>query len=331
METKNLTSSPLTLLPQIKKRRLTNRKRGLDTAWSKANEFMSLKKGYPLMIGGVGGSGKTEIAFDILINSALMHKWTWFVLAPETGDKFEIVETILEKISGGKVLSVGKDIENSLSDEIFDKLMAWMNKYVRICDPSEHWDGNFSELNLNMENLFTAVHDEERRLGGAFDAVMIDTFNDLDIKPESTIVKNELERFLAWTKKKNYFSLLTNHTNATNEIRQKTPEGEWLIWNPPAKKEQWSYGQQFGKKGYQMMLVYEEPQYFVDQRAIDGDTAAIHARDYGYNMRKVFMQKSKPKGVGKTGMFELYYDKVMQRYYEIDTLGMKRGINFPKV
>ena len=60
-----MTTAPLQVLNQIKQRRITNRKRGLDTAWQNANEYISLKKGYPIMIAGVGGAGKTEFTFDL--------------------------------------------------------------------------------------------------------------------------------------------------------------------------------------------------------------------------------------------------------------------------
>ena len=71
---KKLTTSPLEALNEIKQRRISNRKRGLDTAWSNANQFISLKKGYPIMIAGVGGAGKTEFTFDLILNAFLRNQ-----------------------------------------------------------------------------------------------------------------------------------------------------------------------------------------------------------------------------------------------------------------
>jgi hypothetical protein len=320
---KKFTSAPLELETEIVRRRYTNRRKGRPFAWQIANEFASLKNGYPLMIAGVGGAGKTELPFDIIINDCIMHDKKAFIFSPETGDKYEILEYIIEKVSNGRHLE--KPHDYAIDDKELEKIHLWANKHFRICDPTEHWDANFENLEMNMDNLFQAVDYEERRLGGKFDIVLIDTFNDLDIKPDSQEVKNNLSRLLAWTKKKNYLTITTNHVNDLQDIRQKI-DGEYVIWTPPAKKEQWSYGQQFAKKGYQMWLVYEEHKYFIDERAMNGDQLAQHSKDSFYTSRKIFVQKSKPKGVGRTGMFELFYDKLKHRYYEIDQLGNKRGI-----
>jgi len=325
---KILTTAPLDMEAEIVKRRRTNRKRGNPVAWHKASKLFSLKKGYPLMIGGAGGTGKTELAFDIAINAACQFGWKFFVFSPETGDKYEIVEYILDKVSRGKHLE--HEHENRLPDEDLTKLLVWINNHFRITDPSEHWDKDFKNLELNMDNLFAAVHGEEDRLGGKFDGVIIDTFNDLDIEPNSVVVKNNLGRMLAWTKKKDYFSIITNHVNDQQVIRQKVG-GEYIIWTPPAKKEGWSYGQQFAKKGYQMILMYEEAEYHVDIRQ-DTDKLAEHSAQNNYNCRKILVQKSKPKGVGRTGACYLFYDRDLQRYYEYDPImEQKRGILFPKI
>ena len=104
MQLPKITTTPLEAMSTLQLRRVNNRRRGLDTAWSNANEFISLKKGYPLMIAGVGGSGKTEVAFDIMINASLMYGWRWLVLSPETGDQYEIIEALVEKMADGAVL-----------------------------------------------------------------------------------------------------------------------------------------------------------------------------------------------------------------------------------
>jgi hypothetical protein len=329
MQLPKLTTTPLEAMSMLQLRRVNNRRRGLDTAWSNANEFISLKKGYPLMIAGVGGSGKTEVAFDIMLNSSLMYGWRWLVLSPETGDQYEIIEALVEKMANGAVLE--KTSQYAMSDKKFDQIMKWLNDHFRILDPTEHWKGNFTDLQLNIENFFSAVHKEEERLGGKFDGVMIDPFNELDIEISGSIantVKNELDRLIAWTKKKNYLTILTNHANDKTEVREKNAEGEWYFWTPPNKKEEWAYGAQFGRKGYQMLLLHEpHPEKQSElANAIPSDLEMEHSIQCHHNVRDVYVQKTKPKGVGKTGKFRLFYDRSKQRYYSLDENGNKKGL-----
>ena len=325
-----ITTAPLNLADALYHRRANNRKRGLDTAWSNANEFISLKKGYPLMIAGVGGAGKTEFTFDIVLNASLMHGWRWLILSPETGDKFEIVEFLMEKLSLGK--SVEQGAANAMSQEEYDFYLMWLNQHFRILDPTDNWKGNFTELQLNITNLFEAVEYEEKRLGGKFDGIVIDPFNELDIeigRNTAQVVKNELDSLIAWTKKKNYLTILTNHCNDKQEIREKNDQGEWFHWTPPTKKDEWAYGQQFGRKGYQMLLIYQrhaEQQIQMANSADNQSREMMHSCNNGYNIREIYVQKTKPKGVGKTGKFYLFYDKEQQRYYNLDSLAMKTGI-----
>lgn len=323
-----MTTAPLQVLNQIKRRRITNRKRGLDTAWQNANEYISLKKGYPIMIAGVGGAGKTEFTFDLILNASLMHGWKWLILSPETGDKYEIIEMMIEKLAAGETLEHNSD--NPISEERLDKIMLWLNNHFRILDPTEHWKENLNDLQMNITNFFDAVNYEEQRLGGQFDGVLIDPFNELDIEiggsKTANIVKNELDVLIAWTKKKNYLTILTNHANDKNEVREKDDDGEWYFWTPPNKKDEWAYGQQFGRKGYQMILLYEPHQIKQVQLANQGDTEMQHSVENYYNVRDVYVQKTKPKGVGKTGKFRLFYDRKLQRYYNVDSLGVRKGL-----
>lgn len=325
---KPLTVSPLEISDDVAFRRSTVRKRGLDTAWGVANQFISLKRGYPLMIGGLGGVGKSEVAFDLVLNAAMMHNYKCLILSPETGDKYEVMEMMMEKLSRGNVLEYGNKYRPNMTDEDFDKLSKWMHKYFRIMDVTEHWDDNFTDLDLNMDNLFQAVDYEEKRLKAKFDIIFIDPMNEMDIEAKSDQVKNELKRFLAWTKKKNYLSILTNHINDQPLFREKI-HGEWEQWMPPAPKEKWSFGQQLAKKGYQMLQLWQPPEFKVSQWANDGDMEAQHALQCNYNMREVYVQKSKPKGVGKTGKFRMFYDRDLQRYYTLDSMGMKDGLIWP--
>jgi ABC-type transporter lipoprotein component MlaA len=75
-----------------------------------------------------------------------------------------------------------------------------------------------------------------------------------------------------------------------------------------------------------MILLYEPHQIKQVQLANQGDKEMQHSVDNYYNVRDVYVQKTKPKGVGKTGKFRLFYGRKQQRYYNVDSLGMKEGL-----
>ena len=335
IEDVRMTISPIELQDEVLQRMQTNRRRGLDLAWPNMSEYVSLKKGYPIFVAGVGGVGKTEIILDIMINSAIMHKWVWLVLSPEMGTAEEILEQIVEKMSGGQQLDAKSD--NPISQEKAKKIIKWANKHFRILDPMRNWKENMADMSLNIENFFQMAKREEQILKGKFDGVLIDPFNELDIdlggSKTMTTVKNELDALLWWTKKNNYCTILTNHVNDKQEIRDKDDEGHFQ-WTPPAKKEEWAYGQQFGRKGYQMVLVYNPHARKQVSAALDGDQEMEHSIQNYNNARELYVQKTKPKGVGKTGMFRLFYDRKVQRYYSLEFDGnnyTKKGLLIPKI
>ena len=70
-----------------------------------------------------------------------------------------------------------------------------------------------------------------------------------------------------------------------------------------------------------MVLLYEPHQTKQVQMANAGDEEMQHSFRNNYNVRDVYVQKTKPKGAGKTGKFRLFYDRKKQRYYNIDSLG----------
>jgi hypothetical protein len=335
IENVRMTLSPIELQDEVIQRMHTNRRKGLDFAWPNMNEFASLKKGYPIFMAGVGGVGKTEILLDIMINASIMHKWVWLVLSPEMGTAEEILEQIIEKMGGGEELDVKSD--NPMNQQKVEKIIKWANKHFRILDPLRNWKENMSDMALNIENFFQMAKREEEILKGKFDGVVIDPFNELDIdlggSKTMATVKNELDALLWWTKKNNYCTILTNHVNDKQEVRDKDDEGHFF-WTPPAKKEEWAYGQQFGRKGYQMILVYNPHVRKQLAYAQNGDVEMEHSVQNYNNVREILVQKTKPKGVGKTGMFRLFYDRKVHRYYSLEMDGenyIKKGLLIPKI
>jgi len=306
--------------------------RGANTGFTKADEYISLKKGYPLMLGGVGGAGKSEFAFELIIQSILNHKWRWLILSPETGNAIEIYTYLISKMNDGKEIFLPSDY--AMKDESFSKMLHFLQKHIKVLDVQDGWDDVFSGIDLNLKNFFSYIEKAETQMKAKFDGILVDPFNELDIDLDGGImrsVKDELKVLLRYTKKHNYLTILTNHANDVRTFQQKDDNGLWYRYSPPAKKEEWAYGQQFGRKGYQMITVYEMHPKIIEQMAHAGDLEMQHALDNEFNVREFHVQKSKPAGVGKRGVFRLFWDWKKKRFYEIDNIGMKKQINFPSL
>jgi len=305
--------------------------RGASTGLTKADQFISLKKGYPFMIGGIGGSGKTELTFELIIQSIILHKWRWLILSPETGNAVEIYTYLISKLNRGKEFFKG---EYSMNEKEYSKLLMWLQKYVKVLDVEDGWEDVMKGIDLNLSNYFAYIEKAEKKMGAKFDGLLIDPFNELDIDLDQSImrtVKDELKILLRHTKKNNYFTILTNHVNDVRSFNKKADDGTMFRYTPPAKKEEWAYGMQFSRKGYQMITMYEPHPHIVDELAAQGDVEMQHASMNDYNVREAIVQKSKPNGVGKRGIFRLFWDWKMKRYYEVDDIGKKKSIKFPEL
>lgn len=323
------TTAPLQRLIEIKANALQTKK-GHSVAWKAAGNYFRLHKGYPFYLGGIGGVGKTEFLFDMVINASIQHSWRWLILSPESGNATETFELILRKISRGK--EIAELTESELMANI-----TWMQKHFRVIDPMENWRNIYAGLDINLENLESAIKSIEAEQGWRYDGVVIDPFNELDFKPDTSImnhVKTELDVLNYWARKRNICPILTNHVNDKQEVRSKSNDGEVYFWTPPAKKEEWAYGQQFGRKGYQMILLYEPHPVQIEERALSGDESAQyslrHFHEHGFHiLRDLYIQKTKPKGLGRTGRVSLLYDARTQRYFEHDLVNIKNGIIWP--
>lgn len=322
----------LDLKLELDKHRKYGKLKGAYCGFDCADEFISLKKGYPLMIGGLGGSGKTEFTFELIIRSIINHGWRWLILSPETGNALEIYTYLISKLTNGKDFF---NTQYQVEEEHYQKIVKWLHQHVKVLDVEEGWEDVMKGIDLNLKNYFSFIEKAELSMGRKFDGLLIDPFNELDIDLDQAImrtVKDELKILLRYTKKNNYFTILTNHVNNVKEFHKKAPDGQMFRYSPPAKKEEWAYGMQFSRKGFQMILPYEPHPCIVDELAEAGDREMQFAATVAeYQVREFYVQKSKPNGVGKVGRFRLFWDWKKKRYYEIDDLLNPKAIINPKL
>jgi hypothetical protein len=276
--------------------------KGLNTGIVALNEYITLKKGFPLFIAGAPFSGKTEFCFEVLVNTSILHGWKHFVYCGEGGEPENIVSELMHKFIG-KPFVKG---DYSMTKEEETKATAFVMKHFIIAN-HDH------EFTIN--EFYSCVDEAESQYNIKFDTVTFDPFN--DIKEEIEYFGGREDKYLASVlktcrvnaKKYNRINILVNHIADVRAIT----DSEGNRFMPPALPNEWSGGRTWWRRAFTMILVYR-PQKF--QKNIHG----VNALE---NETWIITQKSKPKGVGKNGTASIFYDWKKNRFYSYDNTGQQ--------
>ena len=276
--------------------------KGLNCGIIALNEYFTLKKGFPLFIAGAPYSGKTEFTFEVLINTSILYGWKHFIYCGEGGEPENIVSELMYKFIG-KPFVKGSYSMNELE---ISKATAFVMKHFIIAN-HDH------EFTIN--EFYDTVDEAEIQYGIKFDTVTFDPFN--DIKEEVDYFGGREDKYLASVlktvrinaKKHNRVNILVNHIADVRAVTNK--EGKRYM--PPALPNEWAGGRTWWRRAFTMLLVYRPPSYLLD------DSGEPHKE----NETHIYIQKSKPKGVGKTGMVKIFYDWKKNRFYSNDANGQE--------
>lgn len=332
---KYITQNPIDVYSKMLSHRKSGNAKGRSIGFTKLNEHISLKPGVPLFMGGAPFSGKSELALEIVINDIRFNKKRWLIVSPETGNTIELYAQIVEKLigDGSKYYENygGQPNKYAMKDESLRKAMTFLNNHLRTIDPNDEWKKYGDDLHMTMTNLFDVIDREEEQLGFKFDGILIDPFNEMDVDDSKKIhqqVRDDLDTLIVYGKKSEKVIILTNHTNDVRGFIRKDVNNESYMYYPPARPEDWAFGQQWFRKAYQLVTVYRPQVQTIELMAdAQGDWTQAnpyqHAMENGHNISVIKIQKSKPKGIGKVGEAFLFYDVLRQRYYELDENGGK--------
>ena len=266
---------------------------------SSLNELFLLKKGYPLFIGGNPFSGKSEFALEIMVNTSIMYGWKHFVYCGEGGNVENIFAEIFHKVAG-KSYKYCEEKEK-VSHEYF------VNEHFVIAN---------HDLDFTVDEFYETVDNAERELNIKFDTTLFDPFN--DIVDESSKYNGREDKFLAdalkkvriSSKKNNRIDMIINHIA---DVRRVKDDSSGNFYTPPALPNEWAGGRTWWRRAFTMILIYRYPTFINKE----------NGTPYEENETVVFVQKAKPKGVGKVGRASIFWDWKRNRYYSFDEVGNK--------
>lgn len=267
---------------------------GLDdikkTGLAVLDDFIGLKKGYPVFIAGSPHAGKTEFTFEVLLNTSILYDWKHLIYCGE----------------GGNI----EHIYNELVHKYLEKPYKWANEKEKL--QAEYFiDEHFIVVNhdndYTIEEFYSMVEKVEKVLNLKFDTTVFDPFN--DIKDETDKFGGREDKYLAHalkqvrisSKRNNRIDIIVNHIADIRAVTDK--DGNRYM--PAAMPNEWAGGRTWWRRGFLMLLVYRPATFLKDANGMN----------YAENETHIYVQKAKPKGIAKMGMKSIFWDWKKNRYY----------------
>ena len=281
---------------------------GVSTGFTNLDEYMTVKKGFPLFVAGAPHHGKTQFIKQLLVNLSRLHGWKHCVYLGEDGSIEDIAIELVEIYTGQPVRhhdDKGGEVEGYLSDAAFTAAFLWVNEHFYIVSPDDADVANF-----DVETFYRWVDEYSVREGVKFDTTVIDPWNDLSMDlsskggREDLFLSDALKTVRVSSRNNDRTDIIITHI-AAPYAKHRTEGGQ--RYAAPAEPYEWRGGQEVHRRAYTMLLVYRPPA---------PDTLRFGKVTFDTNVGETWLmvQKSKPRGVGKLGRAVLYYDKRSNTY-----------------
>ena len=278
--------------------------KGWSCGWTCGEDFISFKEGYTSYIYAHPHQGKTVFVTEILVHLAKNEGKTICIYSPETGSKKDVVWNLIQVYAGKRLY--GKSAYKISPQEIEDAL-EFINKHFIIIEHDPFANGKLERFTI--EDIFNQVHLAQKEYVNKINILCVDPFNLLDRKMDDDkkaiqdYVLSTLSVINSASKKFGLHTILVAHLAGDDLIVDKDTGIEYMPKPHPSKL---AGGQSFWRAGFQMIGLWREPYGVTDRSGMP----------YAENCMQVLVQKSKPFGVGKLGMFKIFYDQDTHTLYE---------------
>lgn len=272
---------------------------GFDSLFDK----YSVKKGSTTYIYAGAHQGKSQFGFELMMNLAQYSGWKWAVYSPETGSPTEVFAELLW-VYLRKPFLINEHL--TATDEETEKAINFIDEHFYIIDSGLQ--------DLTVEGFYTAVEQIEMDNFIKIDGCMVDPFTEIktDVSQgvrDDIAIGQILTRIRKHSAEKDFHTIVTVHTKHQQaKYKNGVPYVDKPTMNDIAGGMQWS------RKGMMVVNVWRCPYGLEDANGIP----------YEPNQVEITVVKAKPKIVGKLGSVTLYYDKMKNRYYELDSRGKKQ-------
>jgi len=268
---------------------------GEKVGFSQMDQLISFKKGATSYIYGTPASGKSEFWWECLINLSKKKKWKHLIFSPETGTPAEIFAEIIHKWSGKPFHDLdGNKLSRLTQNEMF-RIGQEVSQYFYIMDTGVK--------DITLDDFHLAVE----KYGVKFDTITTDPFNEVKHELQGESINLYMARVLGkirmYAREHNYHHTIIMHAAREAGVKK---EVDGISFYPPTDPRYIDNGETSFRKGEQMICVWRYPKGLKDE----------FGTPYQINQVKIIVQKSKPKGIGACGEFDLFFDTWRNCYYE---------------
>lgn len=278
-------------------------KKGAWTGFNSLFDKYSVKRGSTTYIYAGAHQGKSQFGFELMMNLAQYSGWKWAIYSPETGSPTEVFAELMW-VYLRKPFLVNDKV--TATDEETEAALEFINTHFYIIDSGLQ--------DLTIEGFYTAVEKIEQDNFIKIDGCLVDPFTEIktDVSQgvrDDIAIGQILTKVRKHSADKDYHTIVTVHTKHQQaKYKNGVPYVDKPTMNDIAGGMQWS------RKGMMVINVWRCPFGLEDGNGIP----------YEPNQVEITVVKAKPKIVGKLGSVTLYFDKLSNRYYELDEKGNKR-------
>jgi hypothetical protein len=278
-------------------------KKGAWTGFNSLFDKYSVKRGSTTYIYAGAHQGKSQFGFELMMNLSQYSGWKWAIYSPETGSPTEVFAELMW-VYLRKPFLVNDKV--TATDEETEAALQFINSHFYIIDSGLQ--------DLTIEGFYTAVEKIEQDNFIKIDGCLVDPFTEIktDVSQgvrDDIAIGQILTKVRKHSADKDYHTIVTVHTKHQQaKYKNGVPYVDKPTMNDIAGGMQWS------RKGMMVINVWRCPFGLEDGNGIP----------YEPNQVEITVVKAKPKIVGKLGSVTLYFDKLSNRYYELDEKGNKR-------
>jgi hypothetical protein len=274
--------------------------KGYDIGWENARDKVTVKLGTTTYVYSAPYMGKSQFWNQVLVNLSRFYGLKHAILTPETGDAAEVFAELCS-------IYIGKSFHGNFKMTAEEKMEAeqFIDRHFLVIDGEDK--------GLSLNDFLDQVDAAERDFNVKISTMTIDPFNELEI--DTSVHGNRDDKYLdvALKKFRQVCKKLNRHGAIVTHVKDQDikKEGNQMYYDLASARDI-AMGQVWYRKGLQMLSVYRP----VD---IKGNPLSDeNGEPYEKNETHVYVQKSKPKGIGAIGVVKLFYDWQKNNYYELD-------------
>ena len=268
-----------------------------STGIASLDGYVALKKGYPLYVGGAPHAGKSEFVMELLVNTSILYNWKHFIYCGESGNEEHVYYELLSKYLS-RPYKYAEEKDRVLAQ-------AFISEHFVVVNQNQEY---------SIDSFNQAIDEAENELHIKFDTVMFDPFNDLEDERskhggrDDKFLSDVLKKTRINSAIKNRIDILVTHIA---DVRAVKDDDTGRFYMRPALPNEWAGGRAWWRRAFTMIMIYRPPSFLTDE----------NGKPYEENESHVYIQKSKPKGIGKLGIRPIFWDYKKNRYYSYSESG----------